>query len=65
MMKLEHGATCSCCQAGTIKRVRRYDWMRRLPRSKHYQCEACQARFLTIYGWAIRLPKRPLQEEVD
>ena len=55
MQKIIRGDTCPVCRQGRITRIRRRSWMRRLPASKHVQCEACLASFLTIYDLAIRL----------
>ena len=47
---------CPRCQQDEVRRRRRKTWMRRLPRSKHYECATCATRFLSIFGGIIRLP---------
>lgn len=57
MPKLGSGDTCPQCKKGKLHRLQRKPWMRNLPKTKYYKCEECNAKFLTIYGWAIKLPK--------
>jgi hypothetical protein len=57
MTKIEKGSLCPRCGGEKLYRTNRRRWMRRFPQSKHYQCGDCRADFLTIFGWAIRLPK--------
>jgi hypothetical protein len=47
---------CPRCKQEEVRRRRRKTWMRRLPRSKHYECGTCATRFLSIFGGIIRLP---------
>src|SRR5271157_5980829 len=47
---------CPRCKQEEVRRRRRKTWMRRLPRSKHYECATCATRFLSIFGGIIRLP---------
>jgi hypothetical protein len=61
MAKLNKGDICPGCREGEVRRVRRHAWMRWLPRSKCYRCDDCKTRFLTICGWALRLPKRKVR----
>ena len=63
MGRMEKGSLCPRCRKGKVYRIRRKDWMRRLPKSKHFRCEDCRAHFLTIYGWTIRLQKNPTDED--
>jgi len=58
MKKLGLDDTCPQCLKGKLQRLQRKPWMRSLPNTKFYKCEECHATFLTIYGWAIKLPKR-------
>jgi hypothetical protein len=57
MAELHSGDSCPQCKEGEVHRVSRRDWMRRLHSSKHYKCNECRARFLTVRKWTIRLPK--------
>jgi hypothetical protein len=57
MTKLHTGERCPRCRDGEIFRVPRRRWMRLLPSSKHYLCNDCLTRFLTVCAMAIRLPK--------
>ena len=47
---------CPRCKQEEVRRRRRKTWMRRLPRSKHYECATCATRFLSIFGGFIKLP---------
>ena len=58
MKKLGSGDICPHCQKGKLHRLQRKPWMRHLPKTKYYKCEECHAKFLTIYGWAVKLPKK-------
>jgi DNA-directed RNA polymerase subunit M/transcription elongation factor TFIIS len=57
LTRLRTGNTCPHCQQGQVYRVKRQDWMRRLPQSKYYNCSKCRARFLVICWLTIRLEK--------
>jgi hypothetical protein len=46
---------CPICGKGVIERKRRRLWMRVVPGTRHYLCDWCSARYLTVYGHAIRL----------
>jgi predicted RNA-binding Zn-ribbon protein involved in translation (DUF1610 family) len=59
MAKMVQGSLCPRCGEGTVRRIHRKSWMRRLPKSKYYHCTDCQTQFLTIFGWPIRLPDKP------
>lgn len=59
LAKLFRDDICPQCGIGTLRRTPRGNWMRWLPVSKQLQCRSCQARYLTLIGWAIRLPKNP------
>lgn len=63
MDKMEQGSLCPKCGGGQVHRIRRRPWMRRFPQSKYYHCTGCRARFLTVYGWAVRLPNKPPTED--
>lgn len=63
MEQMKHGSFCPKCRRGQVQRVRRQDWMHWLPKSKHYRCKACHARFLTCYGWVMPLLKKPSKEK--
>jgi transposase-like protein len=64
MAKIRQGSSCPRCREGKVERVRRKDWMRRLPQSKHYRCKACGTQYLTLWGWAVRLPlKTPPKDD--
>jgi 2-dehydropantoate 2-reductase len=56
MAGLHQGNRCPRCREGKVARLSRPKWMHWLPASKYYQCEGCRARFLTVYGWTLRLP---------
>lgn len=58
MQKLGSDDPCPNCRKGKLQRLQRKTWMRNLPQTKYYKCEDCNTKFLTIYGWAIKLPKR-------
>jgi hypothetical protein len=62
MGKMEQGSLCPRCGDGKVRRIVRRSWMRRFPKSKHFRCKACRAQFLTIFGWAIRLPEKPVTD---
>lgn len=47
-VKLGWGAVCPCCLQGEVERGKHRVWMRLIPCSQHFKCEACGARFLTI-----------------
>jgi DNA-directed RNA polymerase subunit M/transcription elongation factor TFIIS len=49
---------CPECLEGKVCRLRRRYWMRMLPHSKLYRCEACQTRFLTMGRWILLLPSK-------
>jgi DNA-directed RNA polymerase subunit M/transcription elongation factor TFIIS len=57
LKRLRTGDPCPQCRQGQVYRVKRRDWMRRLPRSKYYKCRKCKARFLAMYWFTIRLEK--------
>ncbi len=57
LKRIKTGDPCPQCGWGQVHRVKRRDWMRRLPQSKHYKCSKCQARFLSVYWLTIRLEK--------
>ena len=49
---------CPECQKGKIERLRRKYWMRMVPQSKLYRCDACQTRFLTVGRWILLLASK-------
>ena len=55
MAKIRYEAACPICGEGFLERRRRSFWMRLLPGSKHYLCNCCTARYLTIYGRPLKL----------
>jgi hypothetical protein len=57
-----HEHVCPRCKREEVRRRRRKTWMRRLPRSKHYECDNCTTRFLSIFGGIIRLPLTRLRQ---
>jgi hypothetical protein len=54
---LKTGSLCPKCLESKVQRMQRSDWMRWLPRSKHYKCLACQTGFLTIGAFVLKLGK--------
>jgi hypothetical protein len=54
-IQIQNGDPCPRCKKGEIDRIPRKKWMYLLPKSKHYECWKCNARFLTLYGRSIRL----------
>ena len=65
MKELKTGQFCPWCREEQVVRVHRKGWMTWLPKSKYYHCHACQARFLTISGWAMPLPRKKTVKEED
>lgn len=55
IIRLKNGDPCPLCEKGEMERIKRMKWMYLLPKSKHYECRECYARFLTLYGRSIRL----------
>ena len=55
MPEMSPGVECPLCGQGVLVRRRRKFWMRLIPGSKHYQCDWCPARYLTVYGRSITL----------
>jgi hypothetical protein len=49
---------CPECLEGKVCRLHRKYWMRMLPHSELYRCEACQTRFLTMGRWILLLPSK-------
>jgi hypothetical protein len=49
---------CPECLEGKVCRLRRKYWMRMLPHSELYRCEACQTRFLSMGRWILLLPSK-------
>jgi LysM repeat protein len=60
-----HEHFCPKCKQERVSRRRRKTWMRRLPRSKHYECGNCGHRFLSIFGGIIKLPLARLKKAPD
>ena len=60
-----HEHVCPRCKQERVSRRRRKTWMRRLPRSKHYECGNCGHRFLSICGGIIKLPLTRLKKAPD
>jgi hypothetical protein len=58
MSYLSNGSTCPECREGKVQRRRRRKWLKLVPGSKYYKCRSCRARFLTVFGWVILLPKK-------
>jgi hypothetical protein len=48
---------CPRCDKKELVRIRRHKWMRLLPRSSHYRCLECKARFLVVWRLEIKIPK--------
>jgi len=65
MARIKEGDPCPQCQEGKLYRVHRKGWMRWIPKSRHYKCKNCQAGYLTIWVWTLRLKakKNPEPEE--
>lgn len=57
-----HGTICPRCKHGRLYRHQRKTWMRRIPRSKYFECGNCDARFLSIFGRIMKLPLTRLRE---
>ena len=57
-----HGTICPRCKQGRLSRRHRKSWMRFIPRSKHFECGNCAARFLSIFGGIMKLPLTRLKE---
>jgi len=51
-MAIRFGIRCPKCRSktGGIRRLRRLSWMRRLPASKHFECQECGIRYVFILG---------------
>jgi hypothetical protein len=49
---------CPECLDGKVCRLHRKYWMRLLPNSELYRCEACQTRFLSLGRWILLLPSK-------
>lgn len=57
MSSLHHDASCSACGNGRLERITKENWMRWLPRAKHYRCRSCKTRFLKLLdGISLQLP---------
>jgi hypothetical protein len=57
-----HGAICPRCKQGRLSRRQRKSWMRLIPYSKHFECDNCDARLLSIFGGIMKLPLTRLKE---
>jgi LysM repeat protein len=60
-----HGIICPRCKEGGVSRYRRKAWMRLLPCSKHFECNNCNARFLSVFGGIMKLPLTRLRKAQD
>ena len=43
-------SVCPDCEQTRIERIQRETWMRLLPKSRLYQCRACEQEFLLAFG---------------
>jgi hypothetical protein len=43
------GKSCPQCRNIARHRIRRSFWMRLLPGSRHYLCENCEAKFMSVF----------------
>jgi LysM repeat protein len=57
-----HGIFCPNCKEGGVSRSRRKAWMRLIPCSKHFKCNNCDARFISVFGGIIILPLTRLKK---
>jgi len=43
------GKRCPYCKSNQNFRQHRQPWMRRIPGSKHYECQYCSGKYVSIY----------------
>ena len=50
MAIFSRGKSCPQCRNIARHRIRRSFWMRLLPGSRHYLCENCEGKFLSVFN---------------
>lgn len=48
-LKYIRGRKCPYCRSKQNFRQHRHPWMRRIPGSRHYECQYCSGKYLSIY----------------
>jgi hypothetical protein len=49
VMQAISGRKCPYCKSTQNFRQHRQPWMRRIPGSKHYECQYCSGKYVSIY----------------